>query len=93
MKINQSVHVLMNKFDNLPDYGNIVPVVLNVILYVSLIVVQNLLECKMQVLAALICHSDFLAHHSCDYRLIMPGWRGKLAFKTPTISQIKKGDR
>ncbi len=53
LKINQSVHVWMNKFDNLPDYGNVVPFMLNVILNVSLIAGQNLPDCKMQIFAAL----------------------------------------
>ena len=39
MKINQSFHVLMNKFENPPDYGNFVPIMLNVMTKISLIVV------------------------------------------------------
>ena len=56
--INHSFHVLMNKFENLPVYGNFVPIMLNVILNISLIVVQNLPDCKMQMLAALPCLSN-----------------------------------
>ena len=54
MKINQSFHVLMNKFENPPDYGNFVPIMLNVMTKISLIVVPNLPDCKMQMLAALL---------------------------------------
>ncbi len=43
----------MNKFENLPDNGNFSHVMLNVILNISLIVVQKLPDCKMQMLAAL----------------------------------------
>ncbi len=53
-KINQSFHVLMNRFENLPDYRSYVPIRLNVILNTSLIFVQVLPDCKMQMLAALI---------------------------------------
>ncbi len=52
MKINQSFHILINKFENLPDYGNLIPFMLNVVLNVSLLVVHNLPDCKMQMLAA-----------------------------------------
>ncbi len=41
------------QFENLHDYGNFVLVTLNVILNISLIVVQNLSDCKMIMLAAL----------------------------------------
>ncbi len=43
----------MNKFENLPDDGHFVPLMLNVVLSISLIGVQNLPDCKMQMLAAL----------------------------------------
>ena len=43
--VKHSFHVLRNKFGNLPDV-NIFPVMLNAILGVSLIVAQNLPECK-----------------------------------------------
>ncbi len=52
MKIHQSFHVLMNKLDNLPGYGNFVSIILNVILSISLIVVQNLPERLVQMLAS-----------------------------------------
>ena len=38
----KSSHVLMNTFDNLPDYGNFFPLILNTVLAISLIVLQNL---------------------------------------------------
>ncbi len=36
LKINQSFHVLMNKFDKLADYGNLCPIMLTVILNIAL---------------------------------------------------------
>ncbi len=42
LKINQSFHILMIKFENLPDNGNFFPTMLNLLLNVFLIVVQNL---------------------------------------------------
>ena len=44
LKINLSFYVLKNKFENLLDYGHFVPIMLNVVLNISLIVVQNLLD-------------------------------------------------
>ena len=44
VKIIKSFHGLIDKFDNLPDYGNL----LNVILNISLIAVQDLSDCKTQ---------------------------------------------
>ena len=42
LKINHSFHVLMNKFHNLSNYGNFVPIfMLNLILNTSLVVVQD----------------------------------------------------
>ncbi len=52
LKINQSFHALMNKFEII-SYRNLFPAVLNVILYISLIVGQNVPDCKMQMLEAL----------------------------------------
>ena len=43
----------MNKFENLPDYGNLFPIMLNVILNISVIVGRNLPDSKKQMLAAL----------------------------------------
>ncbi len=40
LKINQSFHALTNKFENHPDYGNFFPIMLNVIINISLFVVQ-----------------------------------------------------
>ena len=47
----QSFHVVMNKFENLPEYGKFFPFMLNVILNISLVVGQNLP--RLQILAAL----------------------------------------
>ena len=41
LKINQSFHVLMNKFENIPDYGNFVPIMLNVVLNNSPIILKH----------------------------------------------------
>ena len=46
-------YVLMNKFESLPDHGNIFLIIMNVILNIFRIVVQNLPSRKMQLLAAL----------------------------------------
>ncbi len=42
----------MNKIENLSNYGNFLPIMLNVILNNSQIVVQKLPDCKIQILAA-----------------------------------------
>ncbi len=42
------------KFDNIPDCGNLFPIMLKVILNISLIAVQNLPGYKMQILAILL---------------------------------------
>ena len=39
LKINQSLHVLMSTFENLPDHGNFFHIMLNVTLNISLIIV------------------------------------------------------
>ncbi len=52
LKINQSFYVLMNKFENLPGYWNLFPIMLNVILNISQIVV-HVPNCNMQILPAL----------------------------------------
>ncbi len=43
----------MDKFEDLSDYGNLFSKMLNVILNIFLIVVQNVYDCKMQILADL----------------------------------------
>ena len=43
----------MDKFDNIPDYGNFSPVMLNVTLNISLNTVKNHHDGKMQMLAVL----------------------------------------
>ena len=55
LKINQYVHVLMNKFENLPDCGNLFPIMLNLILNIFLISVQILIA-KCKSLAVLFTH-------------------------------------
>ncbi len=45
---------LMNKLKHFPDYGNVFPFMLNVILTISMIGVQNLPDCKMQMSAAVV---------------------------------------
>ena len=55
LKIYQPFYVLMNKIEKLPYYGNFSPIFkLNAILIISLIDAQNLPDCKLQILAALI---------------------------------------
>ena len=57
LKIKQSFLVTLNKLENLPDQGTFVAIVLNVVLYISLIVVQYLPDNMKQMLAALkMCH-------------------------------------
>ena len=65
----------MNKLDNLPDYGNILPIRLHVqyvILNISLIVEQNLPDCKMQMLAALYKVNQANSRHICvDHYILL----------------------
>ncbi len=55
LNTNQSFHVLINEFENLPIYEKLFPIMLSVILNVSLIVVQNLPDCKMQYVSSSDC--------------------------------------
>ena len=52
LKINQSFHDLINKFEKFPDYGNLFPVMLNTNLSIFQIVLQNLPDLKMQIVLA-----------------------------------------
>ncbi len=45
LKLNQSFHVLMNKFENLPDYGNFSSILLTVFLNVLF---SKFYKCKRQ---------------------------------------------
>ena len=58
-KVPDFVHIMTNKFENLPDDWNFLfLLMLNLILNIFLIVRQNLPDCRMQMLAAL----HFLIH-------------------------------
>ena len=52
----KKIHVLMNKIENIPDNLNFFPFYFKCIFFnISLIVGQNLPDCKTQTLVALIC--------------------------------------
>ena len=59
----------MNKFQNLHEYGNISPIMLIVLLDISLIIVQNVPDCKMQMSAL-----QFGSPQSCHHFSFPPRW-------------------
>ncbi len=72
----------MRKFGELPDYGNLFPVMLNVIRIV-LPDCCTIPDCKLQMLAALLCGEtamnwmfDFLLHILKDFGDVIPGHGG-----------------